>query len=210
MTEQYRPESWNEVVGQPVEQIRATLDDRPNYLFHGPPGTGKTTVAYLIAAELQDALLEYNASDDRGIDTVRESIIPAARQTTLGGQRPVIFLDEMDSMTTEAQQALRRPMEQSPAVFVLACNDVEAVHAAVKSRCHVYEFGELSKAAVKERLRAIADEGVPLGDDRLDSIVSFANGDMRQAIRRYNEVTRGADTAKPDERINQAAANLTD
>lgn len=209
--EQYRPDTWNGIVGQPTDEIRARLRSPPypNFLFYGPPGTGKTTTAYMIARELHgntDELMEFNASDERGIDTVRESIIPAVDQTTLTGQVRVVFLDEMESMTTEAQQALREPMERSDAVFILACNDVTTVHPAVRDRCADYEYAALPDRAIRRRVEAVAAaEGLHLSESQLEHVVSFANGSMRGAIHHLTQ-PGGA----PEDRITAAAQNFGD
>lgn len=208
----YRPQTFDGIKGDHIAEIESRVagGDTPNFLFYGPPGTGKTTTAYAIAREIQgttDELLEFDASDDRGIDAVRDSINPAANQTTLTGAPMVIFLDEMDSMTKEAQQALRKPMEQGSAVFVLACNDLHAVHNAVRSRCREYEF-TLSERAIRERIAELADrDGVSLSDRQLDMVVGFAAGDMRAAIQRYIEV---ADGMADSPAVAQAAENFTD
>lgn len=203
MSDTYRPTTFDGIVGQPTDEIEALLDGprTPDFLFHGPPGTGKTTTAYAIARRLQNGtadLMEFNASDERGIDTVRERIIPAADQTTLSGAPRVIFLDEMESMTTDAQQALRQPMEQSDAVFILACNDLSAVHDAIQSRCHVFEFDALSNRAIRQRVQQLADrDGENLDPDHIKTIVSFANGDMRSAVQRYQQVVQGGVESDP-------------
>lgn len=211
MTNRYRPDDWDELVGQPTDEIRALMDGRntPNFLFYGPPGTGKTATAHLIAETIQGddkELMTFNSSDERGIDTVRENVIPATGQTTLTGAPRVIFLDEMESMTKEAQQALRAPMEQSDAVFILACNEIDAVHEAIRSRCYDYEFGELSSTAIRKRLRQVADEyGVTITKQQRKMIVGFANGDMRKALQRFDQYATGA---VPEEA--QVAPGLSD
>lgn len=211
MKQSYRPTTFDEIVGQQTEKIEGLLDRGENFLFYGPPGTGKTSTARVISRDVQGSvseLMEFNASDDRGIDTVREEIIPATGQTTLTGAPRVIFLDEMDSMTREAQQALRQPMERSDSIFVLACNDIGAVLDAVESRCQTFEFGEVPNRAVKERIRQIADdEGVEVSSNQLKTIVAFANGDVRSAIKRYQQVARGV-TSDESETIQMDSYDL--
>lgn len=194
LAEQYRPTQLAELVGQPADEVRAILDGResPNLLLIGPPGTGKTTTARCVARELHgstEPLYELNASDDRGIDTVRDTIQRVAHNVTLSGEPPVVFLDECDSMTRTAQQALRRPMENAPAVFILAANDREPIHDAVRSRCVTFEYGAVDRTAIETRLREVAQD---LGADGVNvgEIASDANGDMRRALNLLERRTR--------------------
>lgn len=212
MSDKYRPTKWAEIVGQPVDEIAALVDgrDTPSFLFYGPAGTGKTTTAYQITRDIHgttDELLEYNASDDRGIDFVRHEVKPKAQSFTKSGHYPVVFLDEMDEMTREAQAALKQVIVQSPAVFILACNRIQAVDPAIQSRCYDYEFPALTQSAIKSRLAQIAGEhGIDVGEDQLSQIAADSDGDMRKAIQLVDKSQyRGA-----DERISQAAANFGD
>jgi len=192
---QYRPETFDEIVGQPTDEIAAMLNGKytPNYLFYGPPATGKTTTARAIAREMYGNLqsfYEVNASDERGVDTIRDRIGRWARQdvgtqTTLTMDIPVILLDEMDGLTTEAQHALRSPMEDSSAVFILTANAIDNVHPALKSRCETYQFGPVPAAKIQQRLEEVAHmEGIEMDPQQIQDIAVESNGDMRTALRR--------------------------
>ena len=192
--ERYRPERLSEVVGQEdvIERIESYVrrDELPNLLFGGPAGSGKTTTAQAIAREIygddwQENFLELNASDDRGIDVVRGRIKEFARASFGGYDYRVIFLDEADSLTDDAQSALRRTMERFSANtrFILSCNYSSKIIDPIQSRCAVFRFPSLSEEAIADRIRAIAErEDIEITEAGLEAIVYAADGDMRKAI----------------------------
>jgi DNA polymerase III delta prime subunit len=196
-TNEHRPDALADVVGQPTDQIRQLIEEAdgtpPNLLLYGPPATGKTSTARAIAHEMHGdtkQLFEVNASDERGIDTIRDEIgelarLDAGAQYTLSMKRPIILLDEADAMTKEAQQALRVPMEDSAAMFILTANDQDGIHDAIQSRCHGggFRFDYPPEADVVTRLREIADaEEMEIADSKLRQIARRSGGDMRTAI----------------------------
>ena len=191
----HRPATLDNVVGQPTDEIETLLNGRwtPNFLFYGPPATGKTTTARAIAREMYGSLesfYEINASDERGVDTIRDRIGKWARQdvgtqATLEMQIPIILLDEMDGLTVDAQQALRSPMEDSKALFILTANAPDNIHAAIKSRCETYEFGPVPAKAIQQRLEEVARiEEIDMDPQNIQDIAVESNGDMRTALRR--------------------------
>jgi replication factor C small subunit len=192
--EKYRPQTLDEVAGH--DDITARLkryverDDLPNLLFSGPAGVGKTTCAVAIAKELygddwEQHFLELNASDQRGIDVVRDRIKNFARSSFGGYNYRIIFLDEADSLTSDAQSALRRTMEQfsNNTRFILSCNYSSKIIDPIQSRCATFRFGPIDEEAVAEQILEIADaEGIETTEDGIDALVYAADGDMRKAI----------------------------
>ena len=192
--EKYRPETLADVKGHGdiVGRLQSYVDrnDLSHFLFSGPAGTGKTTCASAIARELygddwRDNFLELNASDERGIDVVRDRIKNFARTSFGGYNYRIIFLDEADALTSDAQSALRRTMEQfsNNVRFILSCNYSSQIIDPIQSRCSVFRFSPLGDDAVEAEVRHIAaEEGIELTDDGLDALVYAAGGDMRKAI----------------------------
>lgn len=192
-TEKYRPMKLNEMVGQDsiVNRFEAYVKVRsmPHLLFAGPAGSGKTTAALCIARELfgdiSHDFLELNASDERGIDVVRTKIKNFARTRPIAGDFKIIFLDEADALTPDAQNALRRTMENYTQTcrFILSCNYSSKIIEPLQSRCSVFRFKRLSREAIKKRLKGILEkEEVKFTDNGLDAIVYISEGDIRHAV----------------------------
>ncbi len=192
--EKYRPQTLDEIVGQEtiVERLESYVarDDLPHLMFSGEAGIGKSTAALAIARELygedwREHFLELNASDQRGIDVVRERIKSFARSSFGGANYRIIFLDEADSLTSDAQAALRRTMEEfsNNVRFILSCNYSSQIIDPIQSRCAVFRFNPLSDEAVAEQVRIIAEEeDIDVTDDGVDALIYAADGDMRRAI----------------------------
>jgi len=195
--EKYRPKSLKDVINQEevVTSLKNILETKavPHMLFAGPPGVGKTAIAHAFARDLfgeryidDGHFLEINASDERGIQTIREKVKMFARQIPMGGYGfKILFLDESDQLTDDAQHAFRRVMEQFSATcrFILAANYSNRIIEPIQSRCAVFRFKPLNKVNVIQFLKRIADsEGLGVSKQALEVIYDFSEGDMRKAI----------------------------
>jgi len=193
--EKYRPAVLKDIVGQDdiVERLSSYVrnGNLPHLLFTGSAGVGKTTAAVTLAKEFfgdswQMNFRELNASDERGIDVVRNQIKQFARTTPLGDASfKILFLDEADALTTDAQAALRRTMESYAQTcrFILSCNYSSKIIDPIQSRCAIYRFKPLGPGAVKEEIcRIAAKENLTVTDKAIDAIIYIAQGDMRKAI----------------------------
>ena len=195
--EKYRPERLEDLTGQSdiVQTIIRLIEvgRLPHLLFYGPPGTGKTSTILAIARRLygslyKDMVLELNASDDRGIDVVREQIkdFAGTRKLFSTGVK-LIILDEADAMTHDAQFALRRVIEKytKNTRFCLIGNYVSKIIPALQSRCTKFRFSPLRKEQIEGKLRSIVDrEGLSsrVSADGIEAILRLSNGDMRKVL----------------------------
>ncbi len=194
-TEKYRPNKFEDVFGQEeivkrVKNLTGSLNI-PHMLFAGPAGTGKSTLAIIVAKELfkeywKENYLELNASDARGIDVIRQEVKNFARTKSLGSVPfKIIFLDEADALTKEAQQALRRTMENytSTCRFILSCNYSSKIIDPIQSRCVVFRFRLLEKKEIEKVIKRISEtEKLTLDDKALESLYEGSEGDCRRAI----------------------------
>lgn len=200
--EKYRPKKLEDIVYQDdvIKMLRQVLVDgnMPHLLFYGSAGTGKTTTILAIASELfgprkfDERVIELNASDERGINIVRNKIVTLAKMSVSGRDEnylcppyKIIILDEADAMTTEAQSALRKTMEDHSNVtrFCFICNYPNQILDSIISRCVKFRFKPLNKKSITERLKYIANnEKMNIKSEALETIASVTNGDMRKAI----------------------------
>ncbi|MFA5796710.1 MAG: replication factor C small subunit [Candidatus Woesearchaeota archaeon] len=192
-TEKYRPETFEEIKGQQeiVKRIKAFVEHKnmPHVLFAGPAGIGKTSLSLVVARQLygdswRENFLELNASDERGIDVVRVKVKEFARTKSIGNVPfKIIMLDECDALTREAQQALRRTMENYTQTcrFILSCNYSSKIIEPIQSRCAIFRF----KPLVKEDIYAIIDhiaqrEKLHIDEKAKLALVEVAEGDCRK------------------------------
>ncbi|GKZ27948.1 replication factor C subunit 4 [Aspergillus brasiliensis] len=203
--EKYRPVFLDDVVGntETVERLKIIAKDgnMPHVIISGMPGIGKTTSILCLARQLlgdayKEAVLELNASDERGIDVVRNRIKGFAQKkvTLPPGRHKLVILDEADSMTSGAQQALRRTMEiySSTTRFAFACNQSNKIIEPLQSRCAILRYARLTDAQIVKRLKQVCDaEKVEHNEEGIAALVFSAEGDMRQAINNLQSTWSG-------------------
>jgi len=218
-TEKYRPVTLDDVYGQDstIERLKAYVEkgNLPHLLFAGPAGTGKTTSAIALSKELYGDnwsanFFELNASDERGIGVIRNKIKEYARTSSMSNIGfKIIFMDEADSLTPEAQAALRRTMEKysNNCRFVLSCNYSSKIIDPIQSRCAVFRFRYLNDKDVQNCLEMIAEkEELNIDRDAKELLVEVADGDLRRVINLLQ--ISGSTTDEITEEIVRQSANV--
>lgn len=210
LTEEYRPDSMDEVIGQ--NHIKPKIEEYirkgeiPNLMFAGDPGLGKTTIAIVIAKQIygeewQMHFKELNASDERGIDTVRDRIKEFAK-SSYTEQKRTVFLDEADNLTDDAQSALRRTMEKlsTNCRFILSVNYPGKVIPAIQSRCAVYNFEAVPDEEIVEHIGRIAKEkDMDITKGAAEAIARYARGDVRKAVNNMDALYLKGETLTKEE-----------
>jgi replication factor C small subunit len=209
--EKYRPTTLDDVVGQEetINRLKAYVKSGsvPHMMFAGTPGTGKTTSAIAMAKDLfgedwRGRFLELNASDERGIGVVRGKIKEFARVgSAVHGGIKIVFLDEADALTHDAQSALRRTMEKYSQTtrFVLSCNYSSKIIDPIQSRCAVFRFRPLTTDQIKAYIRKIATkESVTVTADGVEALVFVSKGDLRKTVNTLQVASALGDTVNED------------
>lgn len=193
--EKYRPKDFSDVKGQEdvVKRVKAFVEKKnmPHLMFSGPAGVGKTSLALVVAKQLfggdewRQNFLELNASDERGIDVVRNKVKDFARTRSIGDVPfKIIYLDECDALTKEAQQALRRTMENytSTTRFILSCNYSSKIIDPIQSRCAVFKFRPIAKEDIIAIIEKIAKtEELSMDDKAKEALYVISEGDCRRS-----------------------------
>ncbi len=218
-TEKYRPDTLDEVIGHKnkVERLKSFVEKGtvPHMMFAGPAGTGKTTSAIALAKDLYGKnwnrnFMETNASDDRGIDVVRNQIKDFARTRPINADFKIIFLDESDNLTSDAQQALRRTMEKysSSCRFILSCNYSSKIISPIQSRCAIFRFNRLEDEQVREYIEKVVEgESLDIDSSGIEAIIQVAEGDLRKTTNVLQAATTTGDTVD-EKKVFEVASSL--
>jgi len=219
--EKYRPKTISEVVNQKdikgsISALLKNQEEMPHLLFSGSAGVGKTTMALCISQEIlgdkwKDNTLELNASDERGINMVRERVKKFSRFAGLDTEIPfkIIILDEADEMTSDAQTALRRIIEDTAKFcrFILIANNISKIINPIQMRCAVFKFSQIEEKDITSHLKTVLKKEKGKADEKgLKEIAQYAGGDLRHAI---NLLQTAASTGEITQDSVRAAAGLT-
>jgi replication factor C small subunit len=213
LVEKYRPKKLSEVVGLDPSKINIG-EDMPHLLLYGPPGTGKTSLAKIIIKMLDSNHIVLNASDERGIDVIREKVKTFSSTMSTNGKIKIVFLDEADALTPDAQNSLRNLMETfaGNCRFILTCNYLNKVIEPLQSRCLKIEFNNIDKSEIVDRLKFICtSENIPFEEAALVALVDNNVSDIRKSVNALEEMRAGVTLdkiKKPSTTATQVFANL--
>jgi len=213
LVEKYRPKKLSEVVGLDPSKINIG-EDMPHLLLYGPPGTGKTSLAKIIIRMLDSNHIVLNASDERGIDVIREKVKTFSSTMSTNGKIKIVFLDEADALTPDAQNSLRNLMETfaGNCRFILTCNYLNKVIEPLQSRCLKIEFNNIDKSEIVDRLKFICtSENIPFEEAALVALVDNNVSDIRKSVNALEEMRAGVTLdkiKKPSTTATQVFANL--
>jgi len=219
--EKYRPQKISELVNQKetigsISSMLKNQSELPHLLFSGSAGVGKTSAALCLSREIlgehwKDYTLELNASDERGINMVRERVKKFSRFAGLDTEIPfkIIILDEADEMTTDAQTALRRIIEDTAKIcrFILIANNLSKIIEPIQSRCVVFKFTKISDKEILSQLKFIGKkENIKADEKGLNAICDYTDGDLRHAI---NILQAAASSGNVTESVVKSVVGLT-
>jgi len=201
-TEKYRPQDFNEVLGQDshVEKFMKMVSEEmlPHLLFYGPAGTGKTTCAKILVKAFDAEVMTINASDERGIDIIRGKVKSFMSTLSMTGKTKVLFAEEADQMTRDAQLVLRAMMEdyEHNCRIIFLCNYVEKIDDKIQSRCSMYEFRPIRRDATIKYIKRISGrENIDITPQAVALLAEICKGDLRRVCRSLQ------DLALPGKRI---------
>lgn len=189
-TEKYKPKTFEDIVGQErivnyYKKYKQSTGKIRNSIFRGRSGTGKTSMAHVIANEFSADLTVINGSADRSLTYFRDKLIPTMRVASFIGLQRIIYIDETENVMSEAWMVLKSPIEQfqNNAPVIFSCNEDKNIPEAIRSRCDVFDFAPISKSDTIKSLRQIAEkEQLDVKDEVLGIIYDKAKGDLRKAI----------------------------
>lgn len=191
-TEEFRPKEFKDVVGlNPSIPLAIENEDMPHLLFYGLAGCGKSSTARVIVNATGMNYLKLNASDERGIDIVRDKIKPFAMTMSTNGKSKIILLEEADALTPQAQDALKDIMEEycENCKFILTCNKFNKITDPIKSRCQLHKFGLSKKEDILKRLKEIVTiKNFDISEDFLNQIIDKNYPDIRRCINQLQEL----------------------